>query len=94
MTPSTAAGRALLAQASLMHKRWPATDGLMGKHDIIAIEAEAAAAERARLAEAVTALEIKDDFGDNWDRPVVCGHIDGPCGFRAAVLALLEPTRP
>jgi len=41
--PRTAAGKALLAQAHLMHKRWPVTDGLIGRHDILAIEAEAAA---------------------------------------------------
>ena len=44
-------------------------------------------AERKRIAEAVRGLVIRDDF---LEIEGLHEHIDGPCGFRAAVLAIVE----
>jgi len=53
------------------------------------IEAEAVAARNAEIAEAVRGLELIDKT----DEPLadaVCSHVEGECGFRAAVLAIVE----
>lgn len=96
MTPSTAAGRALLAhefpevKAEGMSRmpgfRWQEYD-LMGS-GVERIEAEAAAAERVRLAEAVrglttgTRLKRKAQFPESSYDPLL---------RESAVLALLDP---
>ena len=88
--PTTAAGRALLAQANLMHKRWPSTDGLIGKHDIAAIEREAADAALARAEEAVEALESLSGWV-TWSEdlaPAAQQYVD-----REAVLAVIRGER-
>jgi hypothetical protein len=59
---------------------------------LAAIEAEARKAERKRIAAAVEGLLGCEDM-DNQGTPhqhVHTGHVEGGCGFRAAVLALLS----
>ena len=57
---------------------WLAEKGL---HALDAIEDQAAATERARIAGLVQAM---DGMG------YCTSHVEGPCGFRAAVLAAIE----
>jgi hypothetical protein len=73
--PRTAAGRALLVQVHLMHKRWPATDGLIGRHDILAIEDEDAqiAAPAEGLRDAAFRVVTLTDNLRQWDESH--GHV-------------------
>jgi hypothetical protein len=77
MTPTTAVGRALLRDEWLVT---PYGEAQAAMHDaILAIEAEAAAAERARLRAAVEGLPNLSPFPTDW-----------PYVQRADVLALLR----
>ena len=71
--PTTAAGRALLERWKRRLRGMPSLDGLLTGHDIAAIEAEACAAERAELGQAIIdlgieATELRDQLAAEKDR--------------------------
>ena len=76
--PRTEAGKALLG--SFDQPDDPFTNHIV-RVAVAAIEDQAAATERARIAGLVQAM---DGMG------YCTSHVEGPCGFRAAVLAAIE----
>ena len=79
--PTTAAGRALLERWKRRLRGMPSLDGLLTGHDIAAIEAEACAAERAELGQAIIdlgieATELRDQLAAEKDRVTrLRGHL-------------------
>ena len=71
--------------ARALHQAWR---GWLAEVD--RIRSEAVAARNAEIAEAVRGLIIRDAWEGDEATGKVHDHIDGECGFRAAVLALVD----
>jgi hypothetical protein len=94
--PRTEAGRLYLAWNAAPELWEPALYERFGRmwtyrEIILAIEAEAVALALAELRTEVEGLLVRTEAAMS-DEGYVCGHVDGPCGFRNAVLAAIDRT--